>query len=134
MTSDLSGVQCDEPGHRAEAERAAPHRPLAAVLQPRHPEDGHVPGGEPVQEPTSAEEHGCVPSTYTRTMLISDLTTIQIHCNPFIATLAQELRAIVWQLKVTGSIPSLGRVNVPLSKTPKPQSLPTSWVVPCMAA
>ena len=48
-----------------------------------------------------------------------------------VATMAQEVRAVVWQLPVW-SHP--GRVEVSLGKTPNPWLLLTSWLVPCMAA
>ena len=47
--------------------------------------------------------------------------------------MAQEVRAVVWQSGGCRFDPTLG-VEVSLSKTPNPQLLLTSWLVPCMAA
>ena len=47
---------------------------------------------------------------------------------------AQEVRAVVWQSEGCRFDPHPGRVEVSLSKTPNPQLLLTSWLVPCMAA
>ena len=45
--------------------------------------------------------------------------------------MAQEVRAVVWQSECCQFDPTLG---VSLSKTPNPQLLLRSWLVPCMAA
>ena len=47
--------------------------------------------------------------------------------------MAQEVRVVVWQSEGCRFDTTLG-VSVSLSKTPNPQLLLTSWLVPCMAA
>ena len=48
--------------------------------------------------------------------------------------MAQEVRAVVWQSEGCWFDPTLGVLEVSSSKTPNPQLLLTSWLVPCMAA
>ena len=47
--------------------------------------------------------------------------------------MAQEVRAVVWQSEGCQFDPTLGVSKCP-SKTPNPQLLLTSWLVPSMAA
>ena len=48
--------------------------------------------------------------------------------------MAQKVRAVVWQSEGCWFDPTLGMSKCPLSKTPNPQLLLTSWLVPCMVA
>ena len=58
------------------------------------------------------------------------MVTVLVPCYQAVhygATMAQVVRAVIWQSEAS-------RFEVSLSKTPKPQLLLTSWLVPCMAA
>ena len=48
--------------------------------------------------------------------------------------MAQEVRAVGLAVRGLPARSHPGYVEVSLSKTPNPQLLPTSWLVPCMAA
>ena len=53
---------------------------------------------------------------------------------PMGGDMAQEVRAVVWQSVGSPVRSHQGVSKCPLSKTPNPQLLLTSWLVPCMAA